>query len=301
MFYWLAAIPFFVAIMMIAVLNYPANDLNKTEDAQTNAMALRMVMQHDAAVKYIGECLGKNTVLLTNYTKLLTSTVRDEVKVDNSLKGNADYCAHKAYIKDGFIADDDTIDTYMTCSSSAEATSRAAGANCYDATNISVITFANEVKGSKWIASEQDRAALLQALQKYSGAFPLDKMTYGNVYKGLALAGSVPMTLVGNIVGITEGEEEYLSVFRKVDTKTVGATTSLVNVYERLPNEVHDFEAYRTDGGNDALALVDKIAIVTSAVIKPIIAVTACTVSGNECAANTNGRTSCVSSKCKEP
>ena len=96
MFYWLAAIPFFIALMMLAVVKLPEHgELKNAEDIQTEASVFRMANQHDAAVRYI-EALYKASNSITSGTAITQNNI-------------------SSYLPSNYIADYDLAKSYVVC------------------------------------------------------------------------------------------------------------------------------------------------------------------------------------------
>ena len=160
MFFWLIAIPFFVIIAMFTLFKLPSNDLKKPEEIQDTAMAFRMVLQHDAAVK-----------LMEDYKADTESTLFDSGSYDMSgddwkatLKGSG-------YLPSNFIPDTDNIVTYVRClGGSREVTS------CRYANGVYVITAAAVPSAgaitSRWF-EKVGAGNLATQLEKYAGSFPI--------------------------------------------------------------------------------------------------------------------------------
>ena len=160
MFFWLIAIPFFVIIAMFTLFKLPSNDLKKPEEIQDTAMAFRMVLQHDAAVK-----------LMEDYKADTESTLFDSGSYDMSGDDWKTTLKGSGYLPSNFIPDTDNIVTYVRClGGSREVTS------CRYANGVYVITAAAVPSAgaitSRWF-EKVGAGNLATQLEKYAGSFPI--------------------------------------------------------------------------------------------------------------------------------
>jgi len=160
MFFWLVAIPFFVIVAMFTLFRFPSDGLHEPEDIQDTAMAFRMVLQHDAAVK-----------LMEDYKADTESNLFDSgsynIEGDDwkaILKGSG-------YLPASFILDTDNIVTYVRCVNGLHKV-----ANCRDALGMYIITAAAVPSvgaiTSRWFEMTGAENLATQ-LGKYEGSFPI--------------------------------------------------------------------------------------------------------------------------------
>ena len=160
MFFWLVAIPFFVIIAMFTLFKLPSGGLHEPEDIQDTAMAFRMVLQHDAAVK-----------LMEDYKADTESTLFD---LGSYNMGGDDWktaLKESGYLPSNFIPDTDNIVTYVRClNGSREVTS------CRYANGVYMITAAAvpsaDAITSRWF-EKMGAGNLATQLEKYAGSFPV--------------------------------------------------------------------------------------------------------------------------------
>ncbi len=160
MFFWLIAIPFFVIIAMFTLFRFPSDDLHKPEDIQDTAMAFRMAMQHDAAVK-----------LMQEYQADSELDMFDEGSYD--LGGDAwkETILTSGYLPSSFIPDTDNITTYIRCLNGLRQI-----ASCRGANGIYMITAATPPSSdsitTRWF-EKKGAVNLASQLKKFEGSFPV--------------------------------------------------------------------------------------------------------------------------------
>ena len=160
MFFWLIAIPFFVIIAMFTLFRFPSDDLHKPEDIQDTAMAFRMAMQHDAAVK-----------LMQEYQADSELDMFDEGSYDLGGDVWKETILTSGYLPSSFIPDTDNITTYVRCLNGLRQI-----ASCRGALGVYMITAATPPSSdsitTRWF-EKKGAVNLASQLKKFEGSFPV--------------------------------------------------------------------------------------------------------------------------------
>lgn len=197
MFYWLAAIPFFVALMMLAIVHLPSNDLKDIDNTQTYATAFRMASQHDAATRFV------EANLLTADEALKSTMTSGRLIEQDEIE---------TYAPEGFVGDYDTLKSYLVCTSS----------DCTASTRVNVLTILDPVKGRAWLDTGRN-IDFLRSLNGFRGSFPLHRRT-GEVhnYGGFWIAGTANNTTFAGKVGVKASNDGFLMEQKEGDEYVLG-------------------------------------------------------------------------------
>jgi len=155
MFYWLAAIPFFIALMMLAVVKAPTHDnLKNPENAQTDAAVFRMATQHDMAVRYIEARYAAGNSI-TNKAAITQANMTP-------------------YITNGYIGDYNLVKSYVVCADN----------DCSKAEKIRVVTVLDPTNGAAYLNTDR-LGTFVKQLGNYKASFPMNKKSgEAHNYKG---------------------------------------------------------------------------------------------------------------------
>jgi len=155
MFYWLAAIPFFIALMMLAVVKAPTHDnLKNPENAQTDAAVFRMATQHDMAVRYIEARYAAGNSI-TNKAAITQANMTP-------------------YITNGYIGDYNLVKSYVVCADN----------DCSKAEKIRVVTVLDPTNGAAYLNTDR-LGTFIKQLGNYKAAFPMNRKSgEAHNYKG---------------------------------------------------------------------------------------------------------------------